>query len=164
MSNLGLEHALKTQGIPFERANVGDRYVMERLKQLGWHIGGESSGHIIALNQTTTGDGIIAALQVLAWMVDKGLSLAEARMGMSKYPQCMVNVPVPSRINPADFPAITEAVQAAEAELADRGRVLLRPSGTEPLIRVMVEGQDTALVEELANRIAEVVAKTAGQK
>jgi len=164
MSNLGLEHALKTQGIPFERANVGDRYVMERLKQLGWHIGGESSGHIIALNQTTTGDGIIAALQVLAWMVDKGLSLAEARMGMSKYPQCMVNVPVPSRINPADFPAISEAVQAAEAELADRGRVLLRPSGTEPLIRVMVEGQDTALVEELANRIAEVVAKTAGQK
>ncbi len=164
MSNLGLEHALKTQGIPFERANVGDRYVMEKLKQLGWHIGGESSGHIIALNQTTTGDGIIAALQVLAWMVDKGLSLAEARMGMTKYPQCMVNVPVPARIDPGKFPAINEAVQAAEQELAERGRVLLRPSGTEPLIRVMVEGQDASLVEELAHRIAEVVGKTAGQK
>ncbi len=164
MSNLGLEHALKTQGIPFERANVGDRYVMEKLKQLGWHIGGESSGHIIALNQTTTGDGIIAALQVLAWMVDKGLSLAEARMGMNKYPQCMVNVPVPARIDPGKFPAINEAVQAAEQELAERGRVLLRPSGTEPLIRVMVEGQDASLVEELAHRIAEVVGKTAGQK
>lgn len=157
MSNLGLEHALKTQGIPFERANVGDRYVMEKLKANGWFIGGESSGHIIALNQTTTGDGIIAALQVLAWMVDKDLSLAEARMGMDKYPQCMVNVPIASKINPSDFPQIQQAVETAEAELAEKGRVLLRPSGTEPLIRVMVEGQDDSQVETLAHQIAESV-------
>jgi phosphoglucosamine mutase len=157
MSNLGLEHALKTQGIPFERANVGDRYVLEKLKANGWFIGGESSGHIIALNQTTTGDGIIAALQVLAWMVDKGLSLAEARMGMQKYPQCMVNVPMKSRINTDDFPLIQEAVQTAINELSNRGRVLLRPSGTEPLIRVMVEGQDADQVDLLAHQIADSV-------
>lgn len=157
MTNLGLEHALKTQGIPFERANVGDRYVLEKLKANGWFIGGESSGHIIALNQTTTGDGIIAALQVLAWMVDKDLSLAEARMGMQKYPQCMVNVPMKSKINPADFPQIQDAVQTAEQELASRGRVLLRPSGTEPLIRVMVEGQDANQVDNLAHQIADSV-------
>jgi len=157
MTNLGLEHALKTQGIPFERANVGDRYVMEKLKANGWFIGGESSGHIIALNQTTTGDGIIAALQVLAWMVDKGLTLAEARMGMQKYPQCMVNVPIKSKINPTDFPAIQQAVETAENELSNKGRVLLRPSGTEPLIRVMVEGQDANQVDNLAHQIADSV-------
>ncbi len=157
MTNLGLEHALKTQGIPFERANVGDRYVLEKLKAKGWFIGGESSGHIIALNQTTTGDGIIAALQVLAWMVDKGLSLAEARMGMQKYPQCMVNVPMKSKINPDDFPQIQDAVKTAESELSSKGRVLLRPSGTEPLIRVMVEGQDIGQVDNLAHQIADSV-------
>jgi phosphoglucosamine mutase len=161
MSNLGLEHALKTQGVPFARANVGDRYVMEKLQEKGWLIGGESSGHIIALNQTTTGDGIIAALQVLQWMVDKGLSLAEARMGMEKYPQCMVNVPIASKINPDDFPQISQAVEAAEAELNGKGRVLLRPSGTEPLIRVMVEGQQRDEVDNLAHRIAEVVKEAA---
>lgn len=162
MSNLGLEHALKTQGVPFERAKVGDRYVMERLQANGWYIGGESSGHIISLNQTTTGDGIIAALQVLSWMVDKGLTLAEARMGMQKYPQCMVNVPVESKINTDDFPQIQEAVKSAEGDLAGRGRVLLRPSGTEPLIRVMVEGQDATQVDNLAHQIAESV-KAAAQ-
>lgn len=162
MSNLGLEHALKTQGVPFERAKVGDRYVMEKLQANGWYIGGESSGHIIALNQTTTGDGIIAALQVLSWMVDKNLTLAEARMGMQKYPQCMVNVPMESKINTDDFPQIREAVKSAEADLAGRGRVLLRPSGTEPLIRVMVEGQDATQVDNLAHQIAESV-KAAAQ-
>lgn len=162
MTNLGLEHALKVQGIPFERADVGDRYVMEKLKANGWYIGGESSGHIISLNQTTTGDGIIAALQVLAWMVDKGQTLAEARMGMHKYPQCMVNVPIDSKINPSDFPQIQQAVEAAEQELSSTGRVLLRPSGTEPLIRVMVEGQDAKQVETLANQIADSV-KTAAK-
>jgi phosphoglucosamine mutase len=161
MSNLGLEHALKTQGIPFLRAPVGDRYVMEKLQENGWYIGGESSGHIIALNQTTTGDGIIAALQVLAWMVDKGLSLAEARMGMQKYPQCMVNVPIASKIDPEDFPQISQAVRDAETELDGKGRVLLRPSGTEPLIRVMVEGQQRDEVDNLAHRIAEVVRESA---
>ena len=157
MTNLGLEHALKTQGIPFERAKVGDRYVMEKLLSNGWSIGGESSGHIITLNQATTGDGIIAALQVLQWMVDKGLTLAEARMGMQKYPQCMVNVPIKSKINPDEFPQITEAVETAEQELASKGRVLLRPSGTEPLIRVMVEGQDANQVDSLAHQIADSV-------
>ncbi len=157
MTNLGLEHALNNQGIPFERANVGDRYVLEKLKANGWFIGGESSGHIIALNQTTTGDGIIAALQVLAWMVDNDLSLAEAKMGMKKYPQCMVNVPMKSKINPADFPQIQDAVATAEHELASKGRVLLRPSGTEPLIRVMVEGQDASQVDNLAHQIADSV-------
>ena len=161
MTNLGLEHALKTQGIKFERANVGDRSVMERLKTNGWFIGGESSGHIIALNQTTTGDGIIAALQVLAWMVEKDLTLAEAKMGMNKYPQVMVNVPVPHKLNPAEFPQIQQAVEEAEQELAKKGRVLLRPSGTEPLIRVMVEGEDAKQVEALANQIADVVKKVA---
>ncbi len=161
MTNLGLEHALKTQGIPFERANVGDRYVMEKLKANGWYIGGESSGHIIALNQTTTGDGIIAALQVLNWMVDKGLTLAEARMGMSKYPQLMVNVPLSHKFNTDDFPQIQQAVEAAEQELNGKGRVLLRPSGTEPLIRVMVEGQDERLVDSLAHQIADVVKEAA---
>ena len=164
MSNLGLEHALKTQGIPFERARVGDRYVMEKLQANGWSIGGESSGHIIALNQTTTGDGIIASLQVLAWMVDKGLTLAEAKMGMHKYPQCMVNVPIASKINPADFPQIQQAVETAEQELSSKGRVLLRPSGTEPLIRVMVEGQDAKQVDILAHQIAETVREAAAAK
>ncbi len=157
MTNLGLEHALKTQGIKCERANVGDRSVMERLKQNGWFIGGESSGHIIALNQTTTGDGIIAALQVLAWMVEKDLSLAEAKMGMNKYPQVMVNVPVPHKLNPAEFPQIQQAVEEAEHELGNKGRVLLRPSGTEPLIRVMVEGEDAELVQKSAIEIAKVI-------
>jgi len=161
MTNLGLEHALKTQGIKFERANVGDRSVMERLKANGWFIGGESSGHIIALNQTTTGDGIIAALQVLSWMVEKDLTLAEAKMGMHKYPQVMVNVPVAHKLNPAEFPQIQQAVEEAEQELANKGRVLLRPSGTEPLIRVMVEGDDAKQVETLANQIADVVKKVA---
>jgi len=157
MSNLGLEHALTTQGIEFERANVGDRYVMEKLIANGWSLGGESSGHIITLAQSTTGDGIIAALQVLQWMADQDVTLAEARQGMTKYPQCMVNVPIQSKIIPTDFPQINEAVQAAENDLSGRGRVLLRPSGTEPLIRVMVEGQDGAQVEKLAHQIADVV-------
>jgi phosphoglucosamine mutase len=157
MSNLGLEHALKIQGIPFERAAVGDRYVMEKLQANGWFLGGESSGHIITLNQTTTGDGIIAALQVLSWMVEKDLSLAEAKMGMQKYPQCMVNVPMQSKINTGDFPQIQQAVEQAEQELAEKGRVLLRPSGTEPLIRVMVEGQDAGQVDILAHQIADSV-------
>ncbi len=163
MSNLGLEHALKTQGVEFERADVGDRYVMEKLKANGWFIGGESSGHIIALNQTTTGDGIIAALQVLALMVDKGLTLAEAKMGMHKYPQVMINVPISHKINPDDFPQIQQAVETAEQELADKGRVLLRPSGTEPLIRVMVEGQDADLVGNLAHQIADTVIEVASK-
>ncbi len=162
MTNLGLEHALAELKVPFERANVGDRYVMEKLKANDWYLGGESSGHIISLNQTTTGDGIIAALQVLESMVNNKQTLAELRQGMSKYPQCMVNVPIASKINPGDFPLISKAVEKAEQELAGKGRVLLRPSGTEPLIRVMVEGQDADQVESLAHRIADAVVESAG--
>ena len=162
MTNLGLEHALAGLDIPFERAKVGDRYVMEKLIANNWYLGGESSGHIISLNQTTTGDGIIAALQVLESMVNSSQTLAELRQGMTKYPQCMVNVPVASRINPEDFPLVAQAVELAEQELADKGRVLLRPSGTEPLIRVMVEGQEADQVESLAHRIADVVVESAG--
>lgn len=161
MTNLGLERALQSLDIPFERAKVGDRYVIECLKRNGWFIGGESSGHIITLNQTTTGDGIIAALQVLAWMVDQGITLAEACHGMKTYPQVMINVPITHKINPNDHPRIKQAVEAAEAELADTGRVLLRPSGTEPLIRVMVEGQEPQIVETLAQQIADTVQESA---
>ncbi len=161
MSNLGLELALKAQGIPFERANVGDRYVMEKLLANGWFIGGENSGHIIALNQTTTGDGIIAALQVLNWMVSQDLTLADSRKGMTKYPQIMVNVPLAQKLDTDDFPQVQQAVLQAEQELTGKGRVLLRPSGTEPLIRVMVEGQDESQVDMLAHQIAEVVKSVA---
>jgi phosphoglucosamine mutase len=159
MSNLGLEHALKKDSIPFERANVGDRSVMEKLVERGWYLGGESSGHIICLDKSTTGDGIIAALQVLDQLVDKGLSLADACSGMDLYPQTMINVPVASKMDLA-MPSIQNAVRAAESELAGQGRVLLRASGTEPLIRVMVEGEDGALVEKLAGQLANSVSES----
>ncbi len=163
MTNLGLEHALKSEGIDLIRSDVGDRYVMQDLVKNNWSIGGESSGHIICLDKSTTGDGIIASLQVISWLVDKGISLEDACSGMEKYPQLLVNVPVAAKINPEDFPAINDAVKSAEVELADKGRVLLRASGTEPLIRVMVEGQDAAIVEKLAHQIADVVKVSASQ-
>jgi len=159
MTNLGLEHALNKESIPFVRANVGDRSVMEKLVEHGWHLGGESSGHIICLDKSTTGDGIIAALQVLDELVDKGMSLTDACSGMDVYPQTMINVPVVQKIDLAT-PSIQEAIRAAEAELAGRGRVLLRASGTEPLIRVMVEGQDDALVDKLAGQLATSVSES----
>jgi phosphoglucosamine mutase len=159
MTNLGLEHALNKDSIPFERANVGDRSVMEKLIEHGWHLGGESSGHIICLDKSTTGDGIIAALQVLDELVDKGMSLTDACSGMDVYPQTMINVPVAQKIDLA-MPSIQEAIRAAESELAGRGRVLLRASGTEPLIRVMVEGQDDALVNKLADQLATCVSES----
>jgi len=161
MSNLGLEHALEREGISFERAKVGDRYVMERLVENGWNLGGESSGHIICLDKTTTGDGIIAALQVLDWLVDKGISLSDACADMNLYPQTMINVPVTSKIDLQAMPVIQEAVRAAESELTGSGRVLLRASGTEPLIRVMVEGEDRTLVDKLAHELAASVAESA---
>ncbi|MFQ5610223.1 MAG: phosphoglucosamine mutase, partial [Woeseiaceae bacterium] len=163
MSNLGLEHALKERNIEFRRAAVGDRYVLETLRESGGTIGGETSGHMIVLDQTTTGDGLICALQVLAVMQQLGRTLSELAKGMPKYPQAMVNVRVAKRLNPDDSQVIREAVVEAEGELADTGRIVLRASGTEPVIRVMVEGPDEKAVNELAERLAEVVADAANQ-
>ena len=157
MTNLGLELALKEQNISFDRAKVGDRYVMEKLKQHGWLIGGESSGHLICLDKTTTGDGIVSALQVLDWLVHSGQPLADACAEIEMYPQTMINVPVGRRVDPLSIDAIKESVNSAEAELNGRGRVLLRPSGTEPLIRVMVEGQDETQVQRVAAELANTV-------
>jgi phosphoglucosamine mutase len=161
MSNLGLEHALEKEGIGFERANVGDRHVMEMLIDKGWSVGGESSGHIICLDKTSTGDGIIASLQVLDWLVEKEITLTEACDGMTLYPQSMINVPISKKVDFQSVPAIQSVVSAAESELNGKGRVLLRASGTEPLIRVMVEGEDAALVNKLASEIADCVTLSA---
>lgn len=161
MSNLGLEHALREKSIDFRRASVGDRYVLEALKASGGTIGGETSGHMIVLDQTTTGDGLICALQVLAVMKQTGLPLSALAGGMRKYPQTMINVQLKQRMNPAESPAIQAAVIAAEQELKDTGRIVLRASGTEPVIRVMVEGQDETVVRALANRLAAIVSTAA---
>lgn len=157
MSNLGLEIALGRFGIPFERTKVGDRYVMERLMAEGWSLGGENSGHIICLDRTTTGDGIVAALQVLHVMVSSGRSLHEIKQGMQKFPQKLVNVPLENGLNLDESQLIQEAVSDVEAMLAKKGRVLLRPSGTEPLMRVMVEGEDASQVSRYADQIADAV-------
>ena len=161
MSNLGLEKALEAHGIEFRRANVGDRYVLEALRETGGLIGGETSGHMIVLDKATTGDGLICALQILAVMKETGKSLSELTSGMAKFPQIMVNVRTETRLNPDKSEKIQTAVAAAEAELADTGRVVLRASGTEPVIRVMVEGQNHDQVVEIANRLAGVVAESA---
>jgi phosphoglucosamine mutase len=158
MSNLGLEHALQAHDIAFDRAKVGDRYVLEMLQQTGRIIGGESSGHIICLDRTTTGDGIVSALQVLQAMRNSGASLHTLKSGMQKYPQRMINVPVRARNDLTATPAVQAAVASAEQRLAGRGRVLLRPSGTEPVVRVMVEGEDEQQVVQEADRLASVVA------
>ncbi len=157
MSNLGLEHALGRKTIPFLRAAVGDRYVMEKLLGENWILGGESSGHIICLDRTTTGDGIVSALQVLAAMVHAEKSLQEMREGMTKYPQVLLNIKLKNHVDVLADPRVKTAVEMAEQELADAGRILLRPSGTEPLIRVMVEGQDAGQVETVAQELADVV-------
>jgi phosphoglucosamine mutase len=161
MSNLGLERALRAQDIDFRRARVGDRYVLETLKQAGGVIGGETSGHMIMLDQTTTGDGLICALQVLAIMKQTGKRLSDLIAGMPKYPQTMLNVRTEKRLNPDESPQIRDAVTLAEGELADTGRIVLRASGTEPVIRVMVEGQDEKQVVSVAERLAAVVAEAA---
>jgi phosphoglucosamine mutase len=157
MSNLGLEHAFGQRGIPFRRAAVGDRYVIEMMQSEGWNLGGESSGHIICRDRVTTGDGIVSALQVVTAMVESGKSLHELKQGMTKYPQTMINVRVAERIDPKDSSEICTAVDRAEQRLQERGRVLLRASGTEPLIRVMVEGEDAEEVQKVAEELAEVV-------
>ncbi|WP_374357937.1 phosphoglucosamine mutase [Chitinimonas sp.] len=157
MSNLGLEHALARLHIPFARANVGDRYVMEVLKERGWLLGGEGSGHLLCLDKHTTGDGIVSALQVLSAVCQSGRSLAEACQPLAIYPQVLRNVRVPKGFDHRDNLTIQAALVEAECELAGRGRVLLRPSGTEPVLRVMVETDDLALTERWATRLATVV-------
>ena len=157
MSNMGLELAVKAMGLEFVRANVGDRYVLECLNQKGWALGGESSGHIICLDRTTTGDGIVSAPQVLAYLSETGQSLSEAKSGMKKMPMHMINVPLAAGSKPMESELVKAAVQQAEQQLDGQGRVLLRASGTEPLIRVMIEGEDEAMVHELAQGIADVV-------
>lgn len=160
MSNLGLEQAIEALGRPFLRAKVGDRYVHEALRRERWLLGGESSGHLLCLDRHTTGDGIVAALQVLAEMAHRERALAELLEPMTVLPQTLVNVRIARPVSLED-PVVVEAVAAAEQELAGRGRVLLRPSGTEPLIRVMVEGEARDQVREVAERLAEVVRRHA---
>ncbi|MDQ2075774.1 phosphoglucosamine mutase [Marinimicrobium sp. ABcell2] len=157
MSNLGLELGLKDLGVPFARANVGDRYVIETMRQKGWALGGESSGHIICSNVTTTGDGIVSALQVLMALSTFGASLHDVKKGMRKTPQTMINVRMGRKVDFTQDEAIQSAVASVEDRLGNTGRVLLRPSGTEPLVRVMVEGQDKQQVKELAQELAAVV-------
>ena len=157
MSNLGLEIALKNLSIPFKRAKVGDRYVMQLLKENNWSIGGESSGHVINLDHIPTGDGIVSAVQVLAAIVDTGMSLSELKSGMQKLPQELINVRVPKHKFPLEVDEVKLAIHAGEVELGDEGRVLIRKSGTEPLIRVMTEGKDAKLIKQVAQKIAEKV-------
>lgn len=161
MSNLGLERALEKHDIEFRRARVGDRYVLETLCETGGILGGETSGHVICLDRTTTGDGLIAALQVLAVMRRTGKALSELVQGMAKYPQTMVNVKTEKSLDPAKSSRIQEAISQVEGELADSGRVVLRASGTEQVIRVMVEGENENQVNHLAEKLAAVVAEVA---
>jgi len=162
MSNFGLEQALRAQGIEFKRAAVGDRHVMEMLRAGGWTLGGESSGHIICLDRTSTGDGIVSALQVLAEIFKSGRSLHELKKGMTKLPQVMLNVPVAPGFDLNKSSAVQKAYGEVLTELHNEGRVLLRPSGTEPVIRVMVEGPNSGQVQNLARQLAEAVAVAAG--
>jgi len=161
MTNLAFEHAMQKLGIPFKRAKVGDRYVMELLQQQGWQLGGENSGHIICLDKHSTGDGIISALQVLHALRVNRQSLEEATRDLQMYPQVLINVRVNKGVDCLGHDQVKAAVSDAEQDLNGKGRVLLRPSGTEPLLRVMVEGEDQQLVERSAQRIADVVRKFA---
>ncbi|MEP5566763.1 MAG: phosphoglucosamine mutase [Halioglobus sp.] len=162
MTNLGMEVALREEGLQLVRAQVGDRYVKERMEVEGWSLGGESSGHIICSDVTTTGDGIVAALQVLRAIRDSGQTLGALRSGMKKYPQTMINVRIAGKVDLAEYPAVTEAVQAVEEQLGERGRVLLRPSGTEPVVRVMVEGEEDTEVSNLCEKLAADVERILG--
>jgi phosphoglucosamine mutase len=162
MSNLGLEVALRESGIEFRRAAVGDRHVLSVLRDCGGMLGGETSGHILCLDKTTTGDGLVCALQVLAVIKQSGRTLAELASGMRKYPQVLLNVKVAERFDPGAVPVVQEAVARIEQRMAGEGRVVLRPSGTEPVIRVMVEGRDEVTTRAAAAELAAVVKGVAG--
>jgi phosphoglucosamine mutase len=161
MSNLGLEQALAAQKVPFRRANVGDRYVMALLQQEGWEVGGETSGHLLCLDKSTTGDGIVAALEVLAVVRQSGKSLAELKAGMQIFPQTMINVRMSRRFDLKTSAPVQKALGEVEKELAANGRVVLRASGTEPVVRVMIEGRDPALVARLGQQLADTVKRAA---
>lgn len=161
MSNLGLELALGEIGAGFRRARVGDRYVLELLRETGGKLGGETSGHILCLDKTTTGDGLVTALQVLAIMRESGRSLAELAGGMRRFPQVLINVRTARRLDLGSSVPVCSAVDQVKYHLGPRGRVVLRPSGTEPVVRVMVEGEDEAEIRQLAELIARVVASEA---
>ncbi|MBS1236569.1 MAG: phosphoglucosamine mutase, partial [Proteobacteria bacterium] len=163
MSNLGLEQALAAQQVPFRRANVGDRYVMAMLQQEGWEIGGETSGHLLCLDKSTTGDGIVAALEVLAVVRQSGKSLAELKAGMHVFPQTMINVRMSKRFDLKASVPVQKALGEVEKELAANGRVVLRASGTEPVVRVMIEGRDPALVARLGQQLADTVKRAADE-
>jgi len=162
MSNFGLEVALRAAGIEFRRAAVGDRYVLAMLRETQGVLGGESSGHIICLDKTTTGDGTVSALQVLAVMKQTGRSLAELTSGMQKFPQVLLNVKVAKRFDPSSVPAVQSAMARIERDMRGDGRVVLRPSGTEPVIRVMVEGRDEGATRAAATELADIVKAAAG--
>ncbi|WP_392560774.1 phosphoglucosamine mutase [Orbus mooreae] len=157
MSNMGLEIALKELGIPFVRAKVGDRYVLEKLLENNWRFGAENSGHVLLLDKTTTGDGIVAGLQVLSAMIRNKMTLADLSSGMKLLPQVLINVRFSGKSDPLNHPDVIATIKDVESLLEYKGRVLIRKSGTEPLIRVMVEGQDNELVLQYAERIAAVV-------
>jgi phosphoglucosamine mutase len=161
MSNLALEHALSKLDVPFARAAVGDRYVVEMLNEKGWLYGGENSGHILALDKHTTGDGIIAGLQVLAALRQQGGDLKSLLGALKLYPQKLINVPMTKGFPWREHPVIVKALEEVEQSLAGRGRVLLRASGTEPLLRVMVEGEEVSEVADAAGRLADIVRSVA---
>lgn len=157
MTNYGLEFALRELGAEFVRVPVGDRYIMMELSERGWHLGGEPSGHIICVDSLTTGDGIVTALQVLSAMRQKEQTLFELKSGLSKFPQVLINVQVSAEIDLQTNPRIQKALQIVVNELGQKGRVLLRRSGTEPLVRVMVEGENAIYVKQHADQLAAVV-------
>ena len=155
MSNFGLELAMQALNIPFIRAAVGDRYVLAALRENGWDLGGESSGHLLCLDVVSTGDGIVSSLQVIGAMLESEQTLGELKKGMHKLPQLMINVRCDATVVNSD--TVRAAVTETEQQLAGKGRVLLRPSGTEPVVRVMVEGEDSVQVAHLARQLADVV-------
>jgi phosphoglucosamine mutase len=159
MSNYGLETAITNLGIPFVRSNVGDRYVLETLKEKEWKIGGEASGHIVCLDKTTTGDGIVAALQVLSIMVKQGKTLQQLIQGITLLPQSLVNLKTNNAALLVDHAQVRQIVKELETSLKGEGRVLLRPSGTEPLLRVMVEGMDESLVLYHAKKLCDDISQ-----